>query len=663
VSPGTLKNAEQAAVLRSWKEVVTAALALLGANPDEHLQAKAEALLRAWDLKLGALPPAADLSLPERLHAPLVRAIPEVGIRLGALAALLAVGTGRPVERWVWLVDPFDAHFFGRVVQELFRHRRPDLTTIDEQGAALESEGIVNQRTLERWYAGDLEDQPQIGHLPGLGHFFGSGAEALLRVARLAYVLRRDLREWIGREDADDWMSSIARVGQAAAVALVEPTVVASVLRWLDADLAAVPSDAVSAELQWMLPPGTRAESVQEVRDQLVASALDIEAGATIEHPFARWAIGLTLIVPHPQLSVRVCGIYGASMLGWLPTMDFFKFIEGNWTIRSLVKSIAAGGTLPLTRPDGSREERPIPDQACDIARRWVSTSLQFSARPDVPDESPELPEILEMLLQVMGAEAFAACSRSGAECSPVFFHPAALFTVPEADAARSRSICLARARQHAERGDWAGALQWENRARRLGPPTTVSELEDLLAMRAAIAHRILDDLRGVRGWLRAAPDWVDLAPLCASLLEAVKMVEGIVATIMQIGAAPDGTHTQLTTLVSAISVAIRIVCLREELSSTHEGLAEQAVDALVSQLRACLEQHNDRGRGLALVALWIRCSDPKDQRAARKLEKLAVHHGAGDFLENEWARLRADLGVTGVSSDRPTEARSNMDP
>jgi hypothetical protein len=645
VSPGTLKNAEQAAVLRSWRELITAALSLLGSKPDEHLQAKAEAWLRAWDLKLGALPPAAALSLPERLHMPLARAIPEVGIRLGALAALLVVGTGRPAEQWMWLVDPFDTRFFGHVVQALFRYRRPDLKTIDEQGAALEGKGIINARTLERWYAGDLEAQPQICHLPGLGDFFGPGAEALLRLARLVCVLRRDLREWIGREDADDWMSLLGQVGRTAAMALLQPAVVAALLRWLGADLVAGSGEPLSAEAQGMLPLGARAESVQEVRDRLVAAALELEASAKIDHPCGRWAIGLTLIVPHPQLSVRICGIHDSAMLGWLPSMDFFRSIDADWTARSLVKTIAAGGTLPLTGSDGSREERPIPDQARDIARRWESTSLQFLARTDVLERAPELPELFHMLLQVLGKEAFMELTRGGEEGSPVPFHPAALFTVPEADAARTRSICLARARQLAERGDREGALQWKDRACLLGPPTTAAELEDLLATLAAIAHGVLDDARRARSYLRAVPDGVDLAPLRTPLLQIVQMAERIVATIMQIGAAPDGTNIQLTMLVSVIPVAIRIACLREELSIAHEGLEEQAINALVSQLRICLEQHHDHGRGLALVALWLRGSHPKDPGTVRKAERLAVHHGAGDFLESERTRLRADFG------------------
>ena len=318
------------------------------------------------------------------------------------------------------------------------------------------------------------------------------------------------------------------------------------------------------------------------------------------------------------------------------------------------MKTMAAAGTLPITRADGSHEERPVPDRARDIARRLVATSLRFSAPSDAPSEAPELPEIVQMLRDVLGEEAFSALACRGEDGAPAPFHPAPLFTVPEEQAARTPSICRARARQLAERGDRQGALSWEERARRLGPPTTASELEDVLATRAAIAHGLLDDLRRARAFLRAAPGGVDPALLVAPLLQVIQLAEGIVVELLQLGAAPEGSHLQLTTLVSAIPVAIRIACLRDELASAHEGVTEPVVEQLVSHLRACLERHCDHGRGLAVVALWTRCSDRADPRPARQVEKLAVHHGAGVFLERVWTRLLVDHGSTETAAPHP---------
>ena len=168
------------------------------------------------------------------------------------------------------------------------------------------------------------------------------------------------------------------------------------------------------AGLQEMLPPGMQVRSVPEIRDRIVAAADDLEAGATINHPLARLAIALTVIVPHPQLAARLCAVHDAAMLGWLPTMDFFRSIEHDWMARSLTKTIAGAGTLPITRADGSDEARSVPDRARDIARRLFATSLRFSVPSDAPSEAPELPEIFQMLHDVLGEEAFSALARRG---------------------------------------------------------------------------------------------------------------------------------------------------------------------------------------------------------------------------------------------------------
>jgi hypothetical protein len=49
--------------------------------------------------------PAGELSLEERLHVPLTLAIAQVGIRLGALVALVARRADQ-IEQWSWLLRP-----------------------------------------------------------------------------------------------------------------------------------------------------------------------------------------------------------------------------------------------------------------------------------------------------------------------------------------------------------------------------------------------------------------------------------------------------------------------------------------------------------------------------------------------------------------------------
>jgi hypothetical protein len=73
--------------------------------------------------------------------------------------------------------------------------------------------------------------------------------------------------------------------------------------------------------------------------------------------------------------------------------------------------------------------------------------------------------------------------------------------------------------------------------------------------------------------------------------------------------------------------------------------MGPQAVDALVTRLRACLDQHPTHGRGWAVVMLWAaRCDQVQ---VVSEAEKLATHYGAADFLEREMVRIEKDLGLT----------------
>jgi hypothetical protein len=108
VSHSTLKNARRGAVIpQSWDALVAGTLEVLGLKPAAELRAGLPGLLRSWDERVGELPATGDLSLAESIHVLLLRAIPELGIRLGAMAAWAAVRTGTPFGEWLWLVEPF----------------------------------------------------------------------------------------------------------------------------------------------------------------------------------------------------------------------------------------------------------------------------------------------------------------------------------------------------------------------------------------------------------------------------------------------------------------------------------------------------------------------------------------------------------------------------
>jgi hypothetical protein len=644
VSHSTLKNARRGAVIpQSWDALVAGTLEVLGLKPAAELRAGLPGLLRSWDERVGELPATADLSLAESIHVLLLRAIPELGIRLGAMAAWAAVRTCTPFGEWLWLVEPFDRRFFGRVVDALFKYRRPDLTTNDKRRGALENDDGVDWRTVERWRSGDI-DVPNAAHLESLACVFRNGSEDLLRAARLACVLRGSLREWIGDESSAEWTSAVAEVGRGAAQALSDPVEMATLLRWFHADLLGPRGDGVLVATRPMLPEDARALPRHELCERLASAVSALEDGSTVDHPYARWVIGLTMVLPHPQFSAGVCG-----MLGLLPAMDFFRIVESDWMLRSLMKAVATGDMSGLTRADGSPAGREISGAARETAGRWVETCLRFRA---AAGDSPNDAEVFAMLTEVAGDDALLGFKFPPDDARhllvrfiEMFGIPTAAMEIPEGIVANSRALCFSRARVFAERGDASGALDWVGRARHLVGPMAISETADLLATLSMIAHGLLDEYRLLRERLQAVPEDEGAAEFRGALIDGALLAESIVTMILEIGEAPEATHALLATLVAAIPVAIRVAYLRMELSSEDEGLRPVAVDALVARLRACMDVNPTHGRGWAVLMLWTARSGPTPE--ATKQEKLATHFGARDFLEGEVVRLEKDRGLS----------------
>ncbi|HEX2691640.1 MAG TPA: hypothetical protein VHN14_33745 [Kofleriaceae bacterium] len=244
VSRSTLKNAQRGdMILRAWPDLIDGVLELLGRDPAEGRVILQQAL-KHWDEMISRLPPASGLSLAERLHAPLVRAIPEVGIRLGALVASLALATepssSQPsstqaaIKPWLWLVEPLDSRFFGKVVDRLLERRFPGMSNEERkefvERDTRDGDQAVAWRTIERWHSGEIE-VPNTKGFAALGKVLGEGAEPILRLARLAAQLRKSLCDWIGEDAAAQWLRQVATVGQIAAQFLVAATGMAKAAR------------------------------------------------------------------------------------------------------------------------------------------------------------------------------------------------------------------------------------------------------------------------------------------------------------------------------------------------------------------------------------------------------------------------------------------------
>jgi hypothetical protein len=97
------------------------------------------------------------------------------------------------------------------------------------------------------------------------------------------------------------------------------------------------------------------------------------------------------------------------------------------------------------------------------------------------------------------------------------------------------------------------------------------------------------------------------------------------------IGQAPHASHAQVATLVAATPVAMRLRCLPDELPSEEYGSGWPSVEALVGDLRACLELNPTHGRGWAVVGCWNELCG--EESVGDEAKKKATHFGAAGFL------------------------------
>lgn len=672
VSLSTLKNAQRGRrIAQKWEDLAAGLLALLEENQQrearlahrlpEYLQQRRTreqqmfALLHRWDELVGSLPAARDLSLAERLHTPLQLLIPQIGVRLGALAVVVAARRHAPLADCIWLVEPLHRRFFGRVVRTLLDDRFPGKTNEQLKGVV---DDTVDWRTIERWFGGDV-DVPNTDHLVGLGDLLGERAEWILRGARLAAKLRVDLDAWIGEAMTTDLAHAIATVARASAALLSSRAGISALLGWFHEEFTGPNSAAACANLTPFLPGDLRDRPAAELAASFAAASTLPERS-----PLVPWALTTTVLAVHPNLVASVCPGQGAHLRAVVAMADVRRVVEPMWSLRMVLGAIERGDTAAFQAPDGTSAVHAIPPAAREKARRLRADSLRFTA--ETPLAAPTIdPDLVEIFVEVFGPAVLGSLiDLPAAFCE----HLASLIaptTEPHLSdeiVTESASLSLARARRLAESGDSHHALQWYGRARARGAPRSAAEADDLLAMLAAIGHTSVDQVRRLRALLRdddgaeAITD-ADLAMAIQTLQVAADLGEKLLAATLQLGDAPEGTHARLAQLVEIVPLAIRVALLRDDTSEDGAAAAYEAVRALVGQALACLEYQPAQGRGWAVVALWERLwallpaadADERRDRDARvaELTKRAVHHGAGDFLERQWTDILADLGLT----------------
>jgi hypothetical protein len=636
ISPGTLKNARRGVpILRSWDGLANRLFDLLGASPDPERRAEIRKFLRSFDDRISALPPLADLSLEQRLHMPLSLCIHTVGLRLGALAACKASTTNTPIEEWLWLVEPFDRRFFGRLVSYLVELKLPQAST--EQKKALLAPA-VEWRTFERWKSGEVS-VPNASELELLEECLGADAEMILRAARMAVVFREDLSGWFGEERTHTWMSSVAQVARVSAMLLSRREHVDSLLRWYCDDLRGAKGQVLHAQMKPFLSRSLRDLSPSELACVFAAEAVSLEGTAMGSHEVRDWAIGVMVLVPDFRTTMLVYSLLGNPMRSVVSHADQISLIREHWKLLGLLNGVSAGSSEPIRRADG--EVLHLSRGARAAAGRLLKKLSAFPSEIDLSAEQ----DFRRIVIEMFGCAGVAEMERL--EDAPSRLMSRMLDAkleeaLPDAIVAANRHFCYSRARRLAESGDQSGALHWFARARDMGGSWTDGEINDALCMLAALAHYALDLMRVLRESRRANPCGSSATEVRDGILNGVGVAEQLVEQIMRGGNAPSGSHMSLATLVVVIPLVIRCSLLREEIEEADVEVPLSKVKPLVEELETCLQRHPTHGRAWAVRALaeWVE----RDEIPA-SMERTVIHYGAAAFLDSEMRRIEADFG------------------
>lgn len=617
VGEGTLKTARRGAPIpQTWGDLVDAALDLGQVPRSPATREKVHAALRRWDERVSSLPPMVEVPLCERLHVPMVRLIPEIGLRLGALLTVVAARTGTSVDAWGWMASPFDPHFFGRVVTALMDQKFAGKDT-NERKQAIEHAGEpVSWRTVERWWAGDPA-VPNHKELAALGASLGDNAETILRIGRLVCEFRETMANALGAEAFTDWAGCVTSLGVTTAAWLSDPAAARELACWIAEDRAA------------------------HVREPLAAVVRDIELDVKQEGDLRHAVAGLTILRPHPKLIDRITSGLGAQGMALLGSADFFRMLEADWSRRALVRRIAEGGTLSCSIGENALNW-VIPNDVQAAAARWASRPINFTQAPDEVARNQDADE-LRVLSALFGEESVAVAmlqSMAPELMVMAVVNPAVEADLPDAVVASDRRLAFARACRLAETSDQDGAIKWLGVGLKLEGTLDAAVVNRVLRTYAALAHMTLDRLVRLRAMLRELPAPNERAAALDVIIASAKLAEALVSQALEIGDAPPETHALTETLVVVLPVVFRIAALRSELDADADGYHAGVAEVLVEDLA----HSPNHGRAWALRSLWHwLIEQPRD---ARQAATTATHLGAGAFLAAERTRLEADLGL-----------------
>ncbi|MBK8265174.1 MAG: hypothetical protein IPK80_28075 [Nannocystis sp.] len=654
VSASTLKNARKGArIPNSWMDLVGGALKVLHLShePDDGttLASIGEAL-RSWDVRVSTLSGGEDLPLPDRLHMLFTLAIPVLGTRLGALAVMMARMSRSPIDEWLWILRPLDRRFFGRVFGAILKRQKPEWTTREAQMEGLAE--IVDARTVERWMSGAIS-VPGSEMIHSLRQVLGPDAEAILRFARALCVLREDLagrrgkEGWLGREKLDEWTGLVADVGSCIAEMLKQPNALSAQLGDLAVAMRGPQRETFHRFIQIVWPEPWRscssterlAEAIAALADKIDRSDQDWEAAAVL-------ALWYQCIDPHPSTLEVVSVVFQAPMSTTVHAIDWFRLIEGEWQVRSILRHLAEKGEVELSIGGEPRTARTIPPELQERARLLLTRMSRFSRAQGEDNAMDVIRSLFEgfdpRLSEVFGAQPQLPVHH--------ILGSAAEAALPEDVVRRSLPLSLARARRLA--GEIEPALDLLKLHPAPPPWVTLYERRDRAETLVAVTHDFLDRIREA---VAASEYFLALDP--ERIIEAYDVCVGSVLRLVDacaecadsglagLSSAPEDPES-VEHLVLALSIELRLAVARSRLGVEEAWAPFMALEGPLRDIVARFPTH---GKAWAWATIFDEIQEIRSDAKAQ-----AVHFGAAAYFKEICTRCVADYEEYTPPEDEP---------
>ncbi len=648
LSSGTLKGARLGKIIaRSWRDLVKEVTALLGLPQVAH--ELWPTLLRRWDATVSAMH-APELDPGDALLPVLRMAVPRIGIRLGALAALACSASGASKDRWEWLCDPLDPHLPRRVLEGLLSVHRPEWRTWEQRYEKLR--GAVDQRTIESWNAGAILGPKVIAKIAAAVH---PRVAAPLRWARAAMVLRRDLEESVDAAAVDSWRDAVRQVASSTLATLMDPMAVSRVAELWTEEIAHASGPEVTvllANLAQMAGVETRADDTAPWLERAAAAKFSDRSPRRAE---THAVLLLTILQPHARLVSAAIGRDNSQNAEALASADLGRWLMGEWELLSMLRRLARGKPIALQLDGRLRTTGPVPDEVRDAATMELERAARFvQSREDVARSDEAESTVFSFLFDGNGDAYRAARSASMLEFPLAVIDRGVERSMSEEDVRAIPELACARARRLAEGGDVIAAMAMLESVGVHDHLPDRSARRDLSRALIAVAHAQLDQhYESVREWLEVRASFIvgddalaigdalmALADQIVSALSALSSLHDSAAFML---ALPGVAEPPIDSFVMSFPFALRCEGVFRALDRESTLRPDSRTSAAV--LASWAEKNPNDGEVAALLAVWARFNGSSPATQA-KADKGCEHLGTAP-LRDQWInRLKRDLSL-----------------